>query len=277
MVKIEKDVITNMEIARNVAFDGGKVIFSNLSERKILDMLAEEFANAHLTPDGLVIPASSKHEAMEIYVRVASAIRLTPYLEKLGFSYRDIFGYRFLIYLTEYSDGLEREILDNPLSREYEIVTLPDRDGYYCSTLYGIDNINLPAILVLGNLYARELLEVVEANPGLMELLDLKRISGNVLRLERFGEARLAKLAGNLEKIERIEDTVKKMLAVRSAISHEVAVAGDVEHDEVQKIRRLGNGLCVYLSKNLRDMLGIKEGDAVSVRVISGKIFIEKV
>ncbi len=266
-----------MEIAKNVVFVDGKVVLKGLSDRKILEMLPKEFSNAYLDLEGLIIPANSLEEAQDIYVKVVNAIRLTHNLERLGFSYREILGYGFLIYLSEYRDGMEREILDSPLSRKYDIVTLPNRDGYYYSTLYGIDNVNLPATLVIGNLYARELHEIVEANPSLMDLLDLKRISENVLRLERLGESRLANLARNLEKIEKIEETIKKMLAVRFAFSCEFAIAGNAEHEEPQKIRRLGNGLCVYLSRNLRDRIGIKEGDAVSVKVISGKIFIEKV
>lgn len=67
------------------------------------------------------------------------------------------------------------------------------------------------------------------------------------------------------------------MLAVRFAFSYEFAIAGNSEYEETQKIRRLENGLCVYLSRNLRESINIKEGDAVSVKIISGKIFIEKV
>lgn len=266
-----------MEIARNVFFDDGRVILKGLSERKILQILPEELSNAEQNSENLVIPVKSQEEALDVYVKVVDAIRLTHYLKWLGFSYREVFGYGFLIYLSKYRDRMGNEVLDNPLSKKYYIVTLPNRDGYYYSTFYGIDNVNLQAMLVVGNLYARELLEIVEANPSLMEMPDLKRISENVLRLERLGESRLANIAKNLKKIESLEDTVKKILAVRFAFSCKLAIAGNVEHEEAQKIRKLGNGLCVYLSRNLRDMIGIKEGDAVSVRVISGKIFIEKV
>lgn len=265
-----------MEIARNIIFKEGKLILKGLNDEKLAEMLEKE-VKVHLNSDGLVIPVNSKDEAVEMYKRAANAVLHTPYLEKLGFSYREILDYRFLIYLTEYRDGVENEILNNPLNREFDIVTLPNRDGYYYSTLYGIDNINIPVMLSIGNLFARELVEIVESNPSLMELLELKRISENVLRLERFGEGKLAKLARNLERIETIEKTIKKMLAVRSAFSCEVAIAGNVEHAEIQKIRRLGNGLCVYLSKRLRRKLGVDENDFVSVRVLAGKIFIEKV
>ncbi len=109
------------------------------------------------------------------------------------------------------------------------------------------------------------------------EFLELKEISKNVLRLERLGDTILARLARNFEKIVSLEETLTKIIAVRHAVSCELAIAGNIEHAEIQKIRRLGNGLCVYLSKTLRDKLDIKEGDAVSVRVLTGKIFIEKV
>lgn len=107
--------------------------------------------------------------------------------------------------------------------------------------------------------------------------MELKEISKNVLRLERLGDITLARLARNFEKIASLEETLTKIIAVKQAISCEVAIAGNIEHAEIQKIRRLGNGLCVYLSKPLRGRLGIREGDAVSVRVLAGKIFIEKV
>lgn len=267
-----------MEIAKNVVFEDGKVVFTAFgeeSEGRILQLLLpEELVHAYFDQERLVIPARSVEEAMDVYVKVVDAVRFTPYLEKLGLSYREVFGYSFMIYKAPYRDGLEKAVSENPVSRKYDVVTLPNRDGYYYSTLYGIDNVNLPALLVVGNLYARELLEIVEANPSLPDLLDLKRVSESLLKLERLGEAKLANLARNVEKVEKIEEIVKKMMAVRLAFSTEFAIAGNFEHTEVQKIRRLGNGLCVYLSKKVRERVRVEEGDHVAVGVISGKIFV---
>ncbi len=261
-----------MEIAENALYYGGRLTLKGVSDAE--EILRRKGIEARKEGDDITIHAESIQEALEIYRNAVRALLHTEHLEKFGFSFREIFGYGFLIYLKEYREGMEDALLKHPLRQDFDIVTLPNREGYYYSTLYGIDNLNVSAILALGNLFARELMEILENNPSLMELIELKKISG--VRLERF-DSGLSKLVRSLERVERIEEIVKKMLAVRFAFSNEIAVAGNVEHAEVQKIRRLGNGLCIYLSRKMKRLLGVKENDAVAVRFVSGKVLVEKI
>lgn len=261
-----------MEIAENAFYNEGKLILKGAGDSA--EVLRKEGVEAYSENGDLTIYVESLEEALETYREVVRALLHTKHLENLGFSFREIFGYSFLIYLKEYREGMENKLLNHPLKGDFDIVTLPNKEGYYYSTLYGMDNLNVSAILVLGNLFARELMEVVENNPSLMELLELKRVSS--IRLERF-DSKLSELIRSLERVESIEEVIKKMIAVRFAFSCEITIAGNIEHAEVQKIRKLGNGLCIYLNRNLRKILEVKEGDVVAVKALDGKLIVEKV
>jgi len=264
-------------IAENVSFGSNGLVIDGLGNVRLAEILKRKLGvEASVEDSKLVVQVSSMNEAVKVYRRIVKVILRSPYIEVLGFRFREILGYRFLVYLREYRDGIEKEIADDPLSEDFDIVTLPDEEGYYYSTLYGVDNINIPVLLTMGGLFAKELAELVENNPSLSELLSLKEISKNILKLERLGDTVLARHARNFEKIASIEETIFKIMAVRQALSYEIAIVGNIEHAEIQKVRRLGNGLGVYLSKNLRRVLGIKEGDVVSIRVLAGRILIER-
>ncbi|MDI3498158.1 hypothetical protein [Archaeoglobus sp.] len=261
------------EIGKNVIFSGGEVVFIGVDDEKLVEVYPE----AEIDDSNLIIPVKSVEEAFEVYREVLKLIRNTPLIEKLGFSYKEVFGYGFLVYLNEYKSGIEDELMENPARKEFDIVTLPNKDGYYYSTLYGLDNLNIPALLVVGNLYAEELRKLVEKSPSLMELFELKKLKEKMTLLERFGEAGTLQFLRSLEKIEAVDEIVKKMLAVRFSFSIDLALAGKVEHSELQKIRKLGNGLGIYLSRSVRNKVSLQEGDLVSVRVLDGKLLAEKV
>ncbi|ADC66623.1 hypothetical protein Ferp_2516 [Ferroglobus placidus DSM 10642] len=130
---------------------------------------------------------------------------------------------------------------------------------------------------VLGNLFASELSEVVEKGLSLQELVELGKLSRKPLKIERFGDKTLTKLVKIFEKLSSIEDTLKKIMAVRSAILVDSIIASSARYEELQKVRRLGNGLCVYLSRKLRNYFEVVEGDTVSVKVVDGKVILERI
>ncbi len=267
-----------MEIARNAVFEGEKLVLKGLAEKRLIDLIGKKLGyKCSISGDGFEIHVDSASRAREVYKDVMRLIMRTSYIERLGFRFCNILGYSFLIYLSEYKDGIEDEVNNNPLSEELDVVTLPDKDGYYYSTLYGIDNIKVPAILTLGNLFINELSEIIEKGFSLPELVELGEMSKKVLKLERFGDTTLAGLARKFEKLLSIEDMLRKIIAVRSALLADSVITGSVRYEELQRVRRLGNGLCVYLSRKLRKHFEVAEGDTVSVRVINGKAFLERI
>ncbi|WP_456328438.1 AbrB/MazE/SpoVT family DNA-binding domain-containing protein [Archaeoglobus sp.] len=264
-----------MEIARNAVFEKEKLILKGFASKRLADLIEGNISyKCSMSSNNLEIYVGSASRAREVYKDVMKIIMHTPHIEKFGFRFCNVLNYGFLIYLTEYRDGIENEVNNNPLSEELDIVTLPDRDGYYYSTLYGIDNINIPAILTLGNLFVNELSEIIEKRLSLPDLVEVEKMSKKILKLERMGNSTLLRLARGFEKLSSIEETLKKVIIVRSVLSN---IVKGYSYEELQKVRKLGNGLCVYLSKKIRKHFDVREGDTVSLRVEDENVILRKV
>ena len=265
------------QITEYAYYDGRKLTLENLKDPKLSELLKEKLGiDAFADDNGLHVKVESSKEAEEVYVTIAKTLLRTHHLEKLGFRYYDVFDYSFLVYLKQYRDGIEGELKRNPLSREFDIATLPNESGFYYSTLYGIDNIHIPAMLVLSNLFADDVKEFVDAGFTIQDFLDLKELSRDKLKIERFGGDSLLETIERFERVSSVEDVMVKLISVRRALSNEVVISGKVEYSELQKVRKLGNGLAVYISRQIRRLLEIKESDLVSVRVVNKKICIER-
>jgi hypothetical protein len=67
-------------------------------------------------------------------------------------------------------------------------------------------------------------------------------------------------------KVEWVDEVLRKAYVVRSVLMG----FGD-RYVEVQRVRKLGNGLCVYLSRNVRKFFPVESKDLVLIRVLEGE------
>jgi len=270
-------------LAGKVWFKGKECVIEDIRDERVVEVLNKTLElKAWVDEDGLHIEldVGAKDRATDVYIRIIKILTrgFPELLEKFGLRHYEILGYEFFVLLKEYSSGIEDELLTHPLSQLFDIATLPNKNGYYFSTIYGIDNINVPILMSFGKLFFDELKDVVSLNPSLEELAELKEISRSILRLERLGDGRLVKLAKNAKKLEELEKTLMKISAIRYVLTNakDIVLVSKVLHEEVQKVRRIGNGLCIYLGRKLRSELGIHEGDFVDVKLLEKGMLIRK-
>ncbi len=197
-----------------------------------------------------------------------------PAFEKDKLKEVNILGFRFYIYFKPYRPGIESEI-----PRNMEIATLADKEGYYYCTLYGVDNLNVPFLV---NYLPR--FREMELEPGLTELVEVAKMSekkGWIMLDEKNIEV-LRKI-DEFERLRSIEGVAFKSMLIRKAVeiaSREgsfIVLVGSEKMQELQRLRKLGNGFAVYLNEKVRKMTGIDENTNLRLRIVDGRIVIEKV
>jgi len=196
-----------------------------------------------------------------------------PALQREKLREVEMLGFRFYIYAEPYSPGIESRI-----PRGVEIATLANEEGYYYCTLYGVDNLKVPFLV---NYLPR--LREIDLEPGLTELVEVAKMSEkkgwfmlgekNIEKLEKIEE---------FERLRSIEEVVFKSMLIRKAVEIAskagsfILLMGSEKLQDLQKLRRLGNGFAVYLNEKVRKMTGIDESSNLKLRLIDGRIVIEK-
>jgi len=196
-----------------------------------------------------------------------------PPLAKEDLKEVEIFGFRFYIYPERYRPGIESRI-----PRGRDIATLANEEGYYFCTLYGVDNLRVPFLVN----YLQRLKEI-ELKPELTELLELARMAEKKgwMLLDK-GKPEDLERVEKFERLRSIEEVVFKSMLIRRAVEiaskegNLILIAGSEKRLEEQKLRRLGNGFAVYLSEKVRKMAGIEMDSTLKLRVVDGRIVIEK-
>ena len=237
-------------IAKGVRYEEGELVLEGLKNAESLFRGDFKF---RVKGKDLRVFVGDLLGAKRVYKEVVKRLAMSRFAERIGFKYCRALGYSFLIYLERYREGLEDRMKRDPMVEDFDIVTLPNDDGYYFSTLYGLDNLNIPLIAVFSNI----LRSYLDFDLSLHDLVNSWKL--------KFENSELKK------KVEWVDDVLRKAYIVRS-----VLVGFGDKHIEVQKVRKLGNGLCVYLSRNVRKYFPVENNDLVLVRVLEkGSICVE--
>lgn len=200
----------------------------------------------------------------------------------MGFIEIETPGYRFLIYPEKYYDGIDKAI--EKTSPKMDVASLPDDSGYYYSTLYGLDNIRIPIIYS----FLPQLLNLrFLSEKSLTELVNTVEYYRRRMGILMKEETEENKTIEAIEKLGKIEELIFRCMITRAVIKELasnrysdpkglVYFAGVLRHSEEQKLRDLGNGKAIYLSKEIRKKLGISDEDKLRVKVVGDNILIEK-
>jgi len=238
-------------IAKGVRYEEGELVFEGLKDAEVLFRGDFKF---RVEGKDLRFFVGDLSGAKKVYKEVVKRLAMSRFAGRIGFKYCRALGYSFLIYLERYEDGIEERVRRDPMVEDFDIVTLPNDDGYYFSTLYGLDNLNVPLVAVFSN----TLRSYLDFDLSLHDLVNSWRL--------KFEESELKR------KVERVDDVLQKAYVVRSVLKG----FGD-KYVEVQRVRKLGNGLCVYLSRNVRKFFPVESKDLVLVRVLEeGGIRVER-
>jgi hypothetical protein len=125
-------------------------------------------------------------------------------------------------------------------------------------------------------------LKEIELKPELTELLEVARMAEKKgwMLLDK-GKPEDLERVEKFERLRSIEEVVFKSMLIRRAVeiaSREdlILIAGSEKRLEEKKLRKLGNGFAVYPSEKVRKMAGIEIDSTLKLRVVDGRIVIEK-
>jgi len=184
-------------IARGIRYEGGEIILEGLKNAKSLFRGDYEF---RIEGEDLRIFVGDWLSAKRVYREVVKRLAMSRFAEKVGFKYCRALGYSFLIYLEEYKEGLEERVKRDPMGEDFDVVTLPNDDGYYFSTLYGLDNLNVPLVAV----FANTLRSYLDFGSSLHDLVNSWRLKFEKSELKR--------------KVEWVDEVLRKAYVVRSVL-----------------------------------------------------------
>jgi len=224
--------------------------------------------------------------ALDIYKKILMEILTSCKLyssKVLKLAYIDNFGYKLVVILHPYSDELRRDIEEGRIVLpDIDFATLPDRDGNYYSSAYGLDNLSIPILYSFSNLFIDDLVGVLDANISEKDFKNLETLESTLITLKRMGKdvGEIKRLVDLVEGLIRAEKIIRKAVITRAIVSSinvdNVAIVGNVKSEYVSKIRRLGNGLGIYLNKEIRKTSMLEEGDTVSVTLIDKMLLVRK-
>lgn len=288
-VLIPKSVVRE----REMLLDGSKMLNVLKTEgyrdvRYVVEKVVGDFAEV-LIEDGWInlkfsAPISADF-ALDIYKKILIEILTNCKLyssKVLRLAYIDNFGYKLVVILHPYSDELRRDIEEGRIILpDVDFATLPDRDGNYYSSAYGLDNLSTPVLYSFSNLFIDDLVGVLDANISEKDFKNLESLESTLITLKRMGKdaGEVKRLVGLVEGLMRSERIIRKAVITRAIVSSigvNNVVIGNVKGECISKVRRLGNGLGIYLNRKVRKISMLEEGDIVSITLADGVLLVRK-